>query len=106
AVELAAFLEQRRLRRVQVLRLSVSQHAPAEPDGRAARAEDRKHDAVAEAVVALALVLDDQAGFHQGLVLIVGEWRFQRLPVIGRVADAEARRDLAAQTTALEVLDG
>ena len=37
AVELAALLEERRLGRVQVLRLALAQHAAAEADHRAAR---------------------------------------------------------------------
>jgi len=62
---------------------------------------------VAEAVVALALVaLNDQAALDQRLVLVLLERRLEPLPSLGRVADAEARRDLSGEAAALEVLDG
>ena len=51
AVELAPLVEQLRLGRVQVLRFAGVEHAPAEGDRPAARVADRKHHAVAEAVV-------------------------------------------------------
>ena len=46
----------RRFRRVEVFRLAGVEHPPAEADHAAARVVDREHDAVAEAVVALAVV--------------------------------------------------
>ena len=51
AVELAPLLEERRLGRVQVLRLARADHAAAEPDHVAARIENREHHAVTEPVV-------------------------------------------------------
>ena len=54
AVELLAFAKDRRLGRVQVLRLAGVEHAAAEADDLAARVADREHDAVAEPVVAAA----------------------------------------------------
>src|SRR6185437_16195952 len=50
-VELAAFVKERRLRRVEVLRLALADHAAAERDDPAAAVADRKHDAIAEAVI-------------------------------------------------------
>src|SRR5258708_26442013 len=58
-IDFAALLEERRLGRVQVFGLAVSDHAPAEADHGAARTEDREHHTLAEAILALALVLDD-----------------------------------------------
>ena len=55
-VELAAFLEQRGLRRVKILGFGPVEHAPAEPHHLAALADDGEHQAVAKAVVALALL--------------------------------------------------
>src|SRR5690606_39920605 len=63
AVQLAPLLEQRRLGGVQVLRLALVEDAPAEGDDAPAPIVDREDDAVAEAVVAPALVVvDDESG--------------------------------------------
>ena len=107
AVELAPLLEQRGLGRVQVLGFALVEHAPAEGDDASAAVVDREDDAVAEAVVAPPLlVVDDQAGVGERLRLVVGEGLLQRLPLVGRVAEPEARGDLARQPAALEVVDG
>ena len=53
AVELAALAEHGRLGGVQVLRLAAIENAAAESDHRALHRPDRKHDPVAEAVIAL-----------------------------------------------------
>ena len=85
----------------------VADEAPAETNDVAARVQDREHDAVAKAVVAAALfVLDDQAAFDQRRVGIVGEYLLQPLPVVGRIAEAEARGDLAGQAAALQIVHG
>src|SRR6185369_11488013 len=60
-VQLAAFVEELGLRRVEVFRLALVEHATAEADRTAARIADREHDAIAEAVVV--------AGIHAGLAL-------------------------------------
>ena len=107
AVEFAPLLEQRRFRRVQILRLALVQDAAAEGDDAATAVMDRKDDAIAEAVVAPPLVVvDDQAGFGQDLCLVVRKDLLQRLPVVGGVAEAEARGDFARQAAALQVIDG
>src|SRR5213592_3682303 len=105
SVDFAALLEERRLRRVQVFGLSVRDHAPAEADHGAARAEDREHDAVAKAVVALAFVLDDEAAFHEGRFRILFKNGLQRLPVVRGVADAKARGNFTSQPALLQVLN-
>ena len=53
-VQFAPLLEQRRFRRVQVFGLALVQHAPAEADDLPALVDDRKHDAVAEAIITFA----------------------------------------------------
>ena len=107
AVDLAAFFEQRRFRRVQVFRRVLYLHyTAAKTDHRAAGVQDREHDAVAEAVVALALVRDHQPRLHQRLVLVVGKRAFQALPVVRREADPETGGDLAGQPAPFQVVDG
>ena len=107
AVEFVAFFEQRRFRRIQVFGFALVQHAPAEADDLAAHVDDGEHDAVAEAVVALAFFArDHEAGLDQRGVLVVGHGGFQVLPVVRRIADAEARGDFAGEAAALEVVDG
>src|SRR5438128_2723329 len=96
AVELAPFLKQWGLGRVQIFRLPIAHHPPAEADHRAARAEDREHHAVAETVVALALLaFDHQAGLDERLVLVCRKRGLQALPALGRVADTETSRDFS-----------
>ena len=77
------------------------------------RVADREHDPVAEAVVALAfgltvlrLVADDQPGFDQERFVVLGEGAGQPAPAVGGIAQAKAGRDLAAQATGLQVVDG
>ena len=104
-VDLAPLLEQRRFRGIEVFGLACAEHAPAEADRRTAYRKDREHHPVAEAIVTLAFVLDHQPALNQRLVVVFRKRRAQRLPVVGRVADAEARRDLAGQSATLQVLD-
>ena len=109
AVELAALQEDRRLGRVQVFRLALVQHPPAEADDLALGVADREHDAVAEAVVAALLaglvLQDDQAGLDQLGVVVFAEGAGQAVPARRRIAQAEARGDLAGQAAALQIVD-
>jgi hypothetical protein len=118
AVELAPLAEDRRLRRVQVFRLAAVEDAAAEADHRPLHRADRKHDAIAEAVVALlarvvarrrpaALVGlgDDQPAFLEQRVVVAREDAGEAAPAVARVAEAEAGGDLAAQASALQVGD-
>ncbi len=105
-VELASLREERRLRRIQVLRLPVAQHAAAEADDLAARIVDREHDPIAKPVVALAgLAGDDEPGSLQRGVVVAFERRRQGLPRVGRVADAEMRGDRPGEAPLLQVFD-
>src|SRR5690606_27922905 len=67
---------------------------------------DREDDAVAKAVVALAVVLDDEPAFDERPVVVALERTLERSPSVRSIADAESRGDLARQPTALEVVDG
>ena len=106
AIQLLTFFEQGSFRRIEVFGLALPQHAAAETDHRAALVEDGKHDAVAEAVVALAaFALDHQPRLHQGFRGVIVKNLGQILPCRRRIADAEARRDFAGKAALLEVLD-
>ena len=112
AVELAALVEQHRLRGVQVLRLPGIDDAAAEGDDAAARIADREHDAVAEAVVVAlsalrvpALALDDEAGIGESLARGLGgtEAPQHLVPGVRRVADLEALESLWGKSAARHV---
>ena len=117
-VELAALHEHRRLGRVEVFRLASIQYAAAEADHRSLDGTDRKHDPVAEAVVAFARnrrftarrrvgrLCDDKTAFLEQRVVVFGEDARQGSPALGGIAHAEPQRDLAAQTTALQIRHG
>jgi hypothetical protein len=82
-------------------------HPAAKADHVAALIQDGKHHPVAEAVVAPALVIDDdQAAFDQVGIAVIGEHLLQPLPGIRRIAEAEAGGDLAGDAAPLEVVDG
>ena len=109
AVQLAPLVEHRGLGRVEVLGLLVAQHAAAEADHLALDRADREHDAVAEAVVALAFLFladDDQAALGQQRIGVVREHAGQAAPALGRIAQAEVARHLARQAAPLQVVDG
>ena len=67
---------------------------------------NREHDSVAKTVVALPrLPGNDQARGFERLALIVGESMRQRLPIVGGVADAEARSDRSSKTACFQIVD-
>ena len=87
-VEIVALVKQRGFRRVQVFRLSVFlQRAAAERDDAAPRIRDRKHHAVAEAIVGHGNVLaaDQQARFDHvlGGDALLAEMLLQREALAG-----------------------
>ncbi len=93
-VERCAFVEERRLRRVQIFRGSVLlQRAAAEGDDAGAQIGDREHHAVAEAVERQRDVVagNQQAGFHHVLDrnAVRAEMFLEREALVGRVAEAE-----------------
>ena len=114
-VELAALVEQRRLRRVQVFRLALVDDAAAAGDHAAAGIADREHQPVAEAVVmalaALALcavALDDQTrlGERAAARLVDAEAAQHVVPGIRGVADQEALERRGLEAAARGVVGG
>ena len=107
AVELMPLGKQRPLGRVEVLGFPLSQHPPAEADDLAARVADGKHDALAEAVVALAVFTGNhQPGSHGVLGGVVGQHAFQIAPAGRRVAQPEMACNLAGDAPFLQIADG
>ncbi len=113
AVELAALDEDRRFRGVQVLGFAAVEDATAEADDVALDRADRKHDAVAESVVALALrfvggvglLHDHHAALFEQRVVVRREHARQAAPAVRRIAEAEPGRDFSAQAAALQIVD-
>ena len=113
AVELAALVEQFGLRRIQVLRFALVEHAAAKGDRASARVADRKHDAVAEAVVVPALTsgrvrlpLDDEPCPQQHLPVVLGRPVAveQAVPARRRVTDPEPLQAVCVQAASLHVV--
>ena len=99
--------EQRPLGRVEVLGFSLSQHPASEADDLAARIPDGEHDALAEAVVALAVFTGNhQSGSHGVLGGVIGQHAFQVAPARWRIAQPEMASDLAGDAPFLQVGDG
>ena len=65
AVEFPALVEEGGLGGVEVFRFAVTEEAAAKADDSTSPVPDREEDAVAEAVVVLAVLLDHQAGLDQ-----------------------------------------
>ena len=93
AVELATLLEQRRFWRVQILRLALAQHAPAEADHVSTIVLNREHHAVTESIIAFSLLVDDQAAFDQRADAVIVERCFQALPIVRRITQAKTFGD-------------
>ncbi len=98
SVELAPLVEEHRLRRVQVLRLTLIDDPAAEGDDPASDVPDRKHQSIAEAVVVAirvarrsAVALDDQAelGERFAIRLVAPEAPQHLIPGVGSKPDAE-----------------
>ena len=112
AVQLAALDEQRRLRRVEVFGLAVVDHSAAEADHLAAHRADRKHDAVAKAVVALLLPRPSpcamhQAGLDEQRIVVPRKHAGQVAPARGRVAQSQSAPAISpVRPRPLQVVDG
>ena len=105
-VKLAAFGEERRFGRVQVLGLAPVDDAAAEADDAPAAVVDRKHHAVAKTIVSLAAVrADHETGFDQHLVVVIRKHGGERLPIVGRVADAKPCGDFAGEAARPQIVD-
>ncbi|MNQ81694.1 hypothetical protein D3C85_967270 [compost metagenome] len=110
AVEFLAFMENRGFRGVQVFRLVVAQYPAAEGDDAPATVADRKHHAVAEAVVAFTAfgVFDQQAGIDHGFLLqgIAAQVLEQVVPARWGKTQAEVPGDFAGQPATFQVFHG
>ncbi|MNL10770.1 hypothetical protein D3C87_1315800 [compost metagenome] len=110
AVEFLAFMENRSFRGVQVFRLVVAQYPAAEGDDAPATVADRKHHAVAEAVVAFTAfgVFDQQAGIDHGFLLqgIAAQVLEQVVPARRSETQAEVPGDFAGQPATFQVFHG
>ena len=106
AIELPPLVEDRGLGRVQVLGLAVPQHAPAEADDPAATVADGEDDALAQAIVALAILVCDEPRLKKPLPSggIASQVREQEVPAGGGIAQPIASGDLPGEPSALEVL--
>ena len=104
AVEVAAFVEQRGVGRVEVFGFGIIEYAAAKADYLAARVADGEHHAVAEAVVMFAFVIDHHAAFHQRGVGVGLENLRQRLPAFGRIAQAVMLDDVSIEAALLQIV--
>ena len=106
AEKLAPLLEQRCFRRIEVFRLALADHPATEGDDLAFLVDDWKHHAITETVVKPSLlVADDQSGLLQFGPAVIIESRFQPLPVVRRIADAETLRDFTTEAAPLEIIN-
>jgi hypothetical protein len=105
AVEFAPFVKNGRLRRVEVLRLLVTEHPSTEPDHAPADVPDREHDPIAEAVVLAArLAFDDETRSEEFGVLEITERAHEVVPTRGCKSDAEVARNDSGDATTLQVV--
>ena len=92
-VEVAFFIEDRRVARVEIfLSLALpAQYAAAKADDVPLDVDNREHQAVAERVVNGALALFGEPGLHQLMLgkALAFEELCERVPCVGRIADAE-----------------
>src|SRR5690606_38497985 len=108
AVENGALVEDRRLGRIEIFRLvTAGEYTSTERDHATAHLGHREHQPVAETVVRLAasLALLDQPRIQQHVILdtvLMGR-AAQRLPVVGRIADAEPLDGILTDLALLQV---
>jgi hypothetical protein len=100
-------VEELGLGRVQILCRHVRRHCPpTEGDDPPARVRDRKHDAIAEAVIGNRHVLEDRepTGFHLGLLHPPGGQVFlQRVAAVGRIAKPECLLGCRREPTVAQI---
>src|SRR5210317_202546 len=108
-VEFTALVKQDGLRGVKIFGLAVAERAAAESDRATPSVANREHDAIAEAIVMLPVVLaNDQSGGKQLFRRLV---RLAKLveyvaPAIGRIADAETLGRRTVNSALFHVLHG
>ncbi len=108
SVKLTALVKDGGLRRIQVLGLLVAEHAATEADDSAPAVADGEHDAVAKAVVALAVLLDHEPALEQVLTDrgAAAEGAEQEVPAGGGKPEPEAGGYFSGQPPALEIVHG
>ena len=107
-VKRRAFVEERRLRRIEILRRHVLiERAAAKGDDAAAPIADRKHDAVAEAVVGHRNIFagNDEPGFRHVLDrdFRCAEMLLERVLLARRIAEAEFELRRGMQTAVEQI---
>ena len=103
-VQVFALVKQGRVGRIEVFGLGIVQHAAAEADDLPRNIADGEHDAVAEAVVLAAFVVQHHAAVNERRARIRLEHLGQRRPAFGRVADAVMRDDFGRQAAPRHIL--
>ena len=100
-------MKEGRLGGIEVFGLAIAEEATAKADDPTPAVPDREEDAVAKAVVVLAVLLDHQASLDQMPQVLFGAPQLtdEEIPPRGGVAEAEAGGDLAAQSASLEVVN-
>ncbi len=108
AIQLGALVKQGRFRRVEVFRLTLADHPPAETNQLAAMVLDRKHDSPAKTVVmAPIFFFNGQARLGQQFLCarLSAQHPDQVVPAFGSKTHAKHRCSLAVQAPLLEVID-
>ena len=110
-IELTAFLEQRCFGRIEIFGLTLLQHAPTETHNHPFLIEDRKHDAIAETVIAFTIVvLNHQPCLNQRIrrhsCLVIRKDRSQILPAGRCVTNRKAGSGLARQAAFFQISNG
>ena len=108
SVEFLPLVKDRGFGRVQVLGLADIEYSAAKAYDLTAHRTDRKHDAIAEAVVAFLLLAfvaadDHQPAVAEQRVVVARKHPCQGAPAIGRVAHAEASGHRACQAAIFQV---
>src|SRR6185437_10192541 len=107
AVKLISLREDGSFRGVEVFWLAGFEHTAAKADNPAAPIVDWKHNAIAKAIVSLAIFAGDhEPGRFERWIVVRRERRAEILPTGGRVADAEMRGHGAGEAATFQVLDG
>ncbi len=107
-IELAAFVKNRPLGRVEIFGRVLAQDTPAKADGATSAIKNGEHDPVAESVVATLAALNNEPGSDQELQLVRrgAQALDQVIPPGRRETELELSSDLTAQAPRLEVIHG
>jgi hypothetical protein len=106
AIELPALVEDGCLGGIQVFGFAIAQDPTAKADDPPPAVADGEDDAVAEAVINLAILIDDQTGLEQVFAVRFGATQAaeEEIPVWWGITQSEGQGDLTAQAAPLEVV--